>query len=907
MNAKQSKATTSNNKRYSLLIALFCLCVMAYGQMFKVSKPAKKLDHTTTATEWPTGMVWQNLAVDDNGTKRYWRYNALEEAIVLQETKGNTPDEEWAFVEQSPQTYFIYNRAAGPTSLLITTRLPSTASAAEVIASRHPQVIPSSTIIKLLTTQDPTLYRINILYQFTRSENNNGFYINPISFNYPGVADYGLQLRLSAKEEGGKYQLHTTLHTETSNTLIISEEPDRPEERYRDSILARLKAIMPIIKQAATQTTQSKDGVVGSWLPQARTELKAHYDAYVADSNKVDKAVDKAKALVDYYLQAIKDGKYMTVQSGRVYRIVNVWDQFGSYSLTLDPTTDKFLMAPTNPNDLRQHFIFFKHVDGHYIGSPYTGKFMAMPKYLFQHDGFEMRSLNTHVKFERRAYGGYERIGSLTPYNGDATIQQIRVLSLPLLPNDIGYLEPNITNNLAGHPTGFAETFRWGNYDPEEHPQGGWYIHPVSENDVPISTEAFTDLIRGANITATAGRLFAPTVNAATAAIAAYKNAIASFPPTASALARLHTEVTIDKLKAMPWIAPRPNISFRLLNWGLGKTFSPHLITSVDYKVEAYKDNYDLQMDNSYNEVHSYNSFAFVPHESQPNKYKLWQVQRDRYLVINEQGYPGLSANKNTPPVALTIKPYYEDSTQVGFTMQIEDGRYVSAVFETRQVYSNQVQTEYLKFTPELKNEPTFSSVWSCDTSIIDVAYIDDLGYTTFSSSRAATLPNELTAHKVTAFEQTTNTLAVKPVTESIIPANTGVLLKGTSGPYWLEDAIASGNVAAYADNLLKPNVAPTLLPGPVYMLSGTSPADVGFYRSRTNILFPAKRAYLPQSVIFTGAPALRLVEADIISNISTVHDTNTAKPQVYYDLQGRRVEKPTKGIYIVNGQKVAF
>ena len=26
-----------------------------------------------------------------------------------------------------------------------------------------------------------------------------------------------------------------------------------------------------------------------------------------------------------------------------------------------------------------------------------------------------------------------------------------------------------------------------------------------------------------------------------------------------------------------------------------------------------------------------------------------------------------------------------------------------------------------------------------------------------------------------------------------------------------------------------------------------------------------------------------------------------------YYDLQGRRVEKPTKGLYIVNGKKVIF
>lgn len=898
MNAKQSKATTSNNKRYSLLIALFCLCVMAYGQMFKVSKPAKKLDHTTTATEWPTGMVWQNLAVDDNGTKRYWRYNALEEAIVLQETKGNTPDEEWAFVEQSPQTYFIYNRAAGPTCVLMSTRLPSTANITEVLSSKYPRIVRFSDLRK---AQRSIILATNSTYHLMDA-GGNGFYITPLHFNNE-FGDYDLPLRLSVKEEAGLFHLHTALATETSNTRIISEEVDRTEERYRDSILARLNTVMPIIKQATTQSTQSKDGVVGSWHPEARTQLKTHYNAYATDLTNVD----KAKALLDYYLQAIKEEKYITLKSGHVYRIANTWEEFGSYSLTLDPTTDQFMMAPTDPNDLRQHFIFLKHIDGHYIGSPYTGKFMAMPQFIFTGDNFGMRSLNTHVKFERRAYGTYNRIGSLTPYTNDASIQQIRILSAPgIFSNDIGFLEATRETNLGGFPIRFSNTFMFGSYSPEQWPHAGWYIYPVATSDVQISTEAFTDLVRGANITATAGRVFAPTINAATTAITAYKNAIATFPPTPSSLAKLHTEVTMEKLKAMPWTAPRPNISFRLLNWRSDSTFSPLLMTASDKREFAM--NHDLEMTIGYNDVYSYNSFVFVPHESQPNKYKLWQVQRDQYLVINEKGYPGFSENKSTPPVILTLKPYLEDSTQVGFTMQIEDGRYVSVVLESREVMpGHNFKTYFLKYTPEFKNEPTFSSVWSCDTSIIDVAYIDDLGYTTFSSSRAATLPNELTAHKVTAFEQTTNTLAVKPVTESIIPANTGVLLKGTSGPYWLEDTIASGNVAAYADNLLKPNVAPTLLPGPVYMLSGTSPADVGFYRSRTNILFPAKRAYLPQSVIFTGAPALRLVEADIISNISTVHDTNTAKPQVYYDLQGRRVEKPTKGIYIVNGQKVAF
>ena len=35
------------------------------------------------------------------------------------------------------------------------------------------------------------------------------------------------------------------------------------------------------------------------------------------------------------------------------------------------------------------------------------------------------------------------------------------------------------------------------------------------------------------------------------------------------------------------------------------------------------------------------------------------------------------------------------------------------------------------------------------------------------------------------------------------------------------------------------------------------------------------------------------------------VENEEYATAPVYYDLSGRRVEKPTKGIYIVNGKKV--
>ena len=55
-----------------------------------------------------------------------------------------------------------------------------------------------------------------------------------------------------------------------------------------------------------------------------------------------------------------------------------------------------------------------------------------------------------------------------------------------------------------------------------------------------------------------------------------------------------------------------------------------------------------------------------------------------------------------------------------------------------------------------------------------------------------------------------------------------------------------------------------------------------------------------PFTITFTIEPSSG--DATGISDIKTTDDSANG---IYYDLQGRRIEKPTKGIYIVNGKKV--
>ena len=88
---------------------------------------------------------------------------------------------------------------------------------------------------------------------------------------------------------------------------------------------------------------------------------------------------------------------------------------------------------------------------------------------------------------------------------------------------------------------------------------------------------------------------------------------------------------------------------------------------------------------------------------------------------------------------------------------------------------------------------------------------------------------------------------------------------------------------------------------GSVYVLNGTNGA--GFYKLSETGTIDANKAYLTYSG--GGAKAREFFGFDEATGIEipTVEDVNA--DAVVYDLQGRRVQNPTKGLYIVNGKKV--
>ena len=177
-------------------------------------------------------------------------------------------------------------------------------------------------------------------------------------------------------------------------------------------------------------------------------------------------------------------------------------------------------------------------------------------------------------------------------------------------------------------------------------------------------------------------------------------------------------------------------------------------------------------------------------------------------------------------------------------------------------------------------------------------AEITDAGYATFSSLFEVEIPEGLTAYYASNSDGATVTMT--SIDGGVIPAGTGVVLKGEEGSYTM--TVSTTGATLQGKNLLKANLADrepgeaeyyTLAAGPVF-------------RKSTGGILAAGKAYLvipaasseeePEARVMTmkfdGATAISELKAE-------------ATDGAIYNLNGARVSKPTKGLYIQNGKKL--
>lgn len=193
---------------------------------------------------------------------------------------------------------------------------------------------------------------------------------------------------------------------------------------------------------------------------------------------------------------------------------------------------------------------------------------------------------------------------------------------------------------------------------------------------------------------------------------------------------------------------------------------------------------------------------------------------------------------------------------------------------------------------------------WTVETSPIVYAHLNSDGegnyWATFYNESVGFTADATTSVYTAKVSSGKEKVELTAVDDKTIPAGNAVVLKSSAATATLTyDVAATGTLA---DNELLASATDITTPSNTYMLTkGTS--GVGFYHW-TGTDIPANRGYL----VISGAGAREFVPIDgMATGISEMSDVRRKTDDAYYDLQGRRVLYPTKGIYVKNGKKIIF
>ena len=153
---------------------------------------------------------------------------------------------------------------------------------------------------------------------------------------------------------------------------------------------------------------------------------------------------------------------------------------------------------------------------------------------------------------------------------------------------------------------------------------------------------------------------------------------------------------------------------------------------------------------------------------------------------------------------------------------------------------------------------------------------------------------------------------------ETYVPADNGVLIEarqGSSLPANFYYAIGEKDNTIYhiTNNMMtgvtvKKAVVNSTTADPLYAMS-KSEGLLKLIKPGTSFNFPVHKAYARPLDIFSGAAKVQPVfdeeDNNNVTGIENIENTTTTDKNVYYNLQGQRVENPQHGVFILNGKKV--
>lgn len=182
--------------------------------------------------------------------------------------------------------------------------------------------------------------------------------------------------------------------------------------------------------------------------------------------------------------------------------------------------------------------------------------------------------------------------------------------------------------------------------------------------------------------------------------------------------------------------------------------------------------------------------------------------------------------------------------------------------------------------------------------------------YASFCSS----CPLDFTGTGITAYKAKSDgsKVVLTAIADGIVPAKTGVVLYSPEAITFNVPVTAATGSTNWTDNELvgiteRTSVSVDGADGKTNYIFAKESSGIGFYLAAANGAYlGANRAYLSTATTAT-APYLGFDDDETTDIDLTTVSGQRVTDNAYYDLSGRRVVQPTRGLYIVNGKKVVI
>ena len=267
-----------------------------------------------------------------------------------------------------------------------------------------------------------------------------------------------------------------------------------------------------------------------------------------------------------------------------------------------------------------------------------------------------------------------------------------------------------------------------------------------------------------------------------------------------------------------------------------------------------------------------------------------------RWFIANT-GTPDLRLYGNTPNSTMVV------SAPDGYVITKIDGVSSSLTASTGNInsstwtgksqsvtftYASTSSSVTIKSLTVYYSEPTISVTMGSE------------GYMTYCNVGAALSFEGIKAYKVSAVGETSVTL--EEITAA--PANTPVILEATEGSHNLS-VVASADAVGTNKLRTSDGTKTTTDTKIVYALAKKN-STVGFYKVQAGVNVPEGKCYIEVNAPTNPAPEFLGFNGET-TEIADVRSKMEDVRSDFFDLQGRKVANPTKGLYIVNGKKVVI